>query len=152
MIAFQDSEAFDSTLLADLILLFNSWRNRIPFILLFGIATSVELFNERLSRAASRCLHGAQFDVEQTSSLLERIFLKAVAGVDTPLRLSSSVVSSLIERQYDHVQSVQSFITALKVDTPSLILFVLITAVHIYVSLLRERIECLDIRHFSYDL
>lgn len=115
MITFQDSEAFDTILLADLISLFNSWRDRIPFVLLFGIATSVELFHERLSRAASRCLHGARFDVEQTISLLERIFQKAVAGVDAPLRLSTSVVSSLIERQQDHVQSVQSFITALKV-------------------------------------
>lgn len=89
--------------------------DRIPFVLLFGIATSVELFHERLSRAASRCLHGAQFDVEQTSSLLERIFQKAVAGSEAPVRLSAAVVSSLMERQQDHVQSVQSFIAALKV-------------------------------------
>jgi origin recognition complex subunit 3 len=75
--------------------------DRIPFVLLFGIATSVELFHERLSRAASSCLFGAQFDVEQTSSLL--------------LRLGPLLVSTLMERQQDHVQSVQSFIAALKV-------------------------------------
>jgi origin recognition complex subunit 3 len=135
VVAFQDSEAFDTTLLADLIGIFrsvdihgsvsasltnqdSSWLDRIPFILLFGIATSVELFHERLSRAASRCLHGVQFDVEQTSSLLERIFQKAVAGAGAPIRLSAAVVSNLIERQQDHVQSVQSFIAALKVSLP----------------------------------
>jgi origin recognition complex subunit 3 len=83
--------------------------------LLFGIATSVELFHERLSRAASRCLYGVQFDVEQTLSLTERIFLRAVAGNEAPIRLSTAVVSCLMERQEDHVQSVQSFIAALKV-------------------------------------
>jgi origin recognition complex subunit 3 len=89
--------------------------DRIPFVLLFGIATSVELFHERLSRAASCCLFGAQFDVEQTGSLLERIFQKAVAGQRAPLRLGPLLVSALMERQQDHVQSVQSFIAALKV-------------------------------------
>lgn len=95
----------------------SSWRDRIPFVLLFGIATSVDLFHERLSRSASRFLDGMQFDVEQTSSLLERIFQKVVAGPEAPLRLGSVLVSSLIERQRDHIQSVQSFNAALKVGS-----------------------------------
>jgi len=90
--------------------------DRIPFTLLFGIATSVELFQERLPRAASRCLYGFRFDVEQTSSILERIFQSAVVNTKASLRLGSEVVASLMERQYDHVQSVQSFIVALKVN------------------------------------
>jgi origin recognition complex subunit 3 len=57
-----------------------------------------------------------QFDVEQSSCLLERIFQSVVAGSDAPLRLGSVLVSSLMERQHDHIQSVQSFIAALKVS------------------------------------
>ncbi|TAQ86545.1 hypothetical protein B7494_g5143 [Chlorociboria aeruginascens] len=111
IVALEDSEAFDTSLLAELIF---SWLDRIPFVLLFGIATSVDLFHERLSRAATRCLYGPQFDVEQTSSILERIFLKVIAGAAAPLRLGPGLISSLIERQHDHVQSVQAFIGALK--------------------------------------
>ncbi|TVY35860.1 Origin recognition complex subunit [Lachnellula subtilissima] len=114
VVAFQDSEAFDTNLVVDLVILFSSWMDRIPFTLLFGIATSVELFQERLSRAASRCLYGFRFDVEQTSSILERIFQSAVANSKASLRLGSEIVASLMERQHDHVQSVQSFIVALK--------------------------------------
>jgi len=95
---------------------YSSWVDRIPFVLLFGIATSLDLFHERLSRAASRFLDGVQFDVEQTSSVLERIFQRAVAGTEAPLRLGTMLVSNLMERQHDHVQSVQSFIAALKVS------------------------------------
>lgn len=95
----------------------SSWKDRIPFVLLFGIATSLELFHERLSRSASRFLDGVQFDVEQTSSLLVRIFQKAVAGCKTPLRLGSVLTASLIERQHEHVQSVQSFTASLKART-----------------------------------
>lgn len=130
VVAFQDSEGFDTGLVAELIILFrfashvnaeshsnicSSWMDRIPFVLLFGIATSVEIFHERLSRAASRCLYGSEFDVEQTSSLLERIFQKAVAGSEATLRLGPAFVSNLMERQQEHVQSVQSFTSALKV-------------------------------------
>ncbi|KAE9381721.1 origin recognition complex subunit [Stipitochalara longipes BDJ] len=114
VIAFQDSEAFDSSLISELVTLFSSWADRIPFVLLFGIATSLDLFRERLQSSASRLLDGMQFDIEQTSSLVEKIFQKAVAGSGVPLRLGSGLISSLMERQYDHVQSVQSFIAALK--------------------------------------
>ncbi|KAL3423541.1 origin recognition complex subunit [Phlyctema vagabunda] len=114
VVAFQDSEAFDGGLLTELITLFMSWSDRIPFVLLFGIATSVDLFHERLPRAATRCLSGAQFDVEQTSSVVERVFRKVIAGFEAPLQIGPSLISSLMERQYDHVQSVQAFISALK--------------------------------------
>ncbi|KAE8447607.1 hypothetical protein EG329_010578 [Mollisiaceae sp. DMI_Dod_QoI] len=114
VLAFQDSEAFDTSLIVDLIALFSSWIDRIPFVLLFGIATSLDLFQERLPRIASRSLHGAQFDVEQTSSLVERIFKKVLAGGHAPLRLSTTLVASLMERQQEHAQSVQSFTAALK--------------------------------------
>ncbi|KAH8602888.1 origin recognition complex subunit 3 N-terminus-domain-containing protein [Bisporella sp. PMI_857] len=114
VVAFQDSEAFDPGLLVDIITLFNCWEDRIPFILLFGIATSVDLFHERLSRAASRYLSGTQFDVEQTSSILESLFQKVTASTNVPVRLGPGFISSLMERQHDHVQSVQAFTSALK--------------------------------------
>lgn len=85
-------------------------------MLLFGIATSVELFQERLTQAASRCIYGIQVDVEQSSVIIERIFQKAVASSGATLRLGPTLLSILIERQQDHVQSVQSFIAAIKVS------------------------------------
>jgi origin recognition complex subunit 3 len=98
----------------------SSWMDRIPFVLLFGVATSLDLFHERLSKSASRFLDGVQFDVEQTCSLLERVFQKTIAGSEAPLRLGSVLVSGLMERQLDHVQSVQSFIAALKVSSQAI--------------------------------
>lgn len=85
-------------------------------MLLFGIATSVELFQERLTQSASRCIYGIQVDVELSSVIIEKIFQKAVASSRAPLRLGPTLLSTLIERQQDHVQSVQSFIAAIKVS------------------------------------
>lgn len=114
VVAFQDSEAFDSGLLGETLLLLHSWLDRIPFIALFGIATSVELFHERLPRSVLRLLHGAQFDVEQTSIILEKIFRAAVADKDAPLFLGSSILSAILDRQEEHVQSLQTFVMSLK--------------------------------------
>ena len=112
--AFQDSEAFDSSLLTELILLFKSWSDRISFVTLFGIATSVELFQERLSRSAILCLRGVQFDVEQTEKTLDKIFKSIIADPDATLRFGSNFLGALLERQQEHVQSLQAFTAALK--------------------------------------
>ncbi|KFA74810.1 hypothetical protein S40288_03511 [Stachybotrys chartarum IBT 40288] len=113
-IAFQDSEGFDSGMLSDLIMLFNSWRPRIPFVLLFGVATSVDLLQARLLKAACRVIYGAQFDVVQTSTILETVFQTAVAACDVPLRLGASTLRGMLDRQHDQVAGIQAFIASLK--------------------------------------
>ncbi|KAI1382237.1 origin recognition complex subunit 3 N-terminus-domain-containing protein [Hypoxylon crocopeplum] len=114
VIAFQDSEAFESGLLSDLISLFSSWLDRIPFALLFGVATSVELFQARLLKSTCQCLYGDQFDVEQSTSIVEKIFKTAIAHSEISLRLGVSLIDSLLERQRDQVSSIPVFVSSLK--------------------------------------
>lgn len=135
VVAFQDSEAFDTGLLSDLITLFKyrvfcpihhedlqlthylrSWKDRIPFTLLFGIATSVELFQARLPKSTSQNLYGAQFDVVQMSSVLENIFKAAVAHGANPLIIGPGLLRDLIERQQSQVAGIQIFMNSLKVS------------------------------------
>ncbi|KAL0938960.1 origin recognition complex subunit [Colletotrichum truncatum] len=113
-VAFQDSEGFDSTLLSDLITLFNSWRPRIPFTLLFGIATSVELLQARLLKSACQHIYGAQFDVVQTGTILEQIFKPAIAATDTALNIGPTLLQNLVDRQHDQVASIQTFVASIK--------------------------------------
>lgn len=131
-VAFQDSEGFESSLLSELIALFkyvypimtwkrpltqqSSWRPRIPFTLLFGIATSVELLQARLLKSACQLIYGAQFDVIQTAAILETVFKAAVAASDAPVRLGPWLLRSMLDRQHDQVAGVQTFIMALKVS------------------------------------
>lgn len=87
---------------------------RIPFTLLFGVATSVDLLQARLLKSACQLLYGAQFDVVQTNAILERVFKPAVAGSDVVLRLGPSLLQSLVDRQHDHVAGIHSFLSSLK--------------------------------------
>ncbi|KAH7022609.1 origin recognition complex subunit 3 N-terminus-domain-containing protein [Ilyonectria destructans] len=113
-VAFQDSEGFDSSLLSELTVLFHSWRPRIPFTLLFGIATSVELLQARLLKSACQLIYGAQFDVIQTSAILETVFKTAVAAADAPVHLGPSLLRSMLDRQHDQVSGIQTFVMSLK--------------------------------------
>ncbi|CAK7266299.1 Origin recognition complex subunit 3 [Sporothrix epigloea] len=114
VVAFEDSEAFDAALLADLLSFLHSWLDRIPFVLLFGVATSVDLFQARLPKQAAHRLTAAQFDVAPSSAVLDRLVRRAVAASDVPLRLGPWLLRSLAERQDEQVLGVSVFVNSLK--------------------------------------
>lgn len=91
----------------------SSWRGRIPFVLLFGIETSIELFQAKLSRSAVRCLQGKQFDLEQVD--VEEMFL-SLHRDSSGLYLGPALSGVLLDRQKDYIQSPLAFIQALKVS------------------------------------
>ncbi|PWW78804.1 hypothetical protein C7212DRAFT_273164 [Tuber magnatum] len=113
-IAVQDSEAFDSNVLSDLITLFGSYLDRIPFVLLVGIATSVEIFHDKLPKSTIRLMRGNKFDVERAEECLAQIFNDSMTSDKAVLRLGASVCDFLLERYRDHTQSIQAFVAALK--------------------------------------
>ena len=83
-------------------------------MLLFGIATSVEIFHEKLSRAAIQCMHGQRFEVNRTEDAVERVFS---AGVGPPSRLrpGPALTRLILGRQKDHNDSASSVVGSLKV-------------------------------------
>ena len=90
----------------------SSWRKRIPFVLLFGIATSAELFQEKLSRSAIKCLDGTAFDVQQAG--IEDIF-KAFHTEQPTLWVGPTLSRMILQRQKDYIQGHSSFVNSLKV-------------------------------------
>ncbi|EFQ87211.1 hypothetical protein PTT_17359 [Pyrenophora teres f. teres 0-1] len=114
VVALQDSEGFDVGLLGDLVDLLHSWLDRLPFVLLFGIATSAENFEERLSGNSSRYLEGQKFDVTQSDEIIERLFAATIASTDICLQIGPNLCRRMLDRQKDHVQNTQDFCDGLK--------------------------------------
>lgn len=129
VVAIQDSEAFDAGLLAEMVDLFqyvdstktvilanvdSSWLDRLPFILLFGIATSAESFEARLSGRTLRYLEGEKFDVTQSDEIIEELFKSTIANIDVSLRIGPILARRLLDRQNDHVQNTQDFCDGIK--------------------------------------
>lgn len=94
--------------------MFSSWLDRLPFILLFGIATSAESFEERLSGSSLRYLEGEKFDVTQSDEIIEKLFSATVASIDARLHVGPTLCRRMLDRQKDHVQNVQDFCDGLK--------------------------------------
>lgn len=92
----------------------SSWLDRLPFVLLFGIATSAESFEDRLSGKSLRCLEGEKFDVTQSDEIIEELFSATVANTDVRLHIGPTLCRRMLDRQKDHVQNVQDFCDGLK--------------------------------------
>ena len=90
----------------------SSWSDRIPFVILFGIATSVELFQEKMSKETIRFLESSAFNVQQID--VEDVF-KAFQSEQTALWIGPGLSRIILERQKDYIQSHSSFLNSLKV-------------------------------------
>ncbi|KAF3899000.1 Origin recognition complex subunit [Trichophyton interdigitale] len=109
VIAFKDSEAFDSSVLSDLITLLSSWLDRIPFVFLFGIATSVTYLESRLPRSTVKLLEGRLFDFQDFGDSVDRIFAALFAQNNEGPWIGHSVSHTLMDRSGDCFQSPERF-------------------------------------------
>lgn len=91
----------------------SSWSDRIPFVLLFNIATSIDLFQNMLSRETIRLLSGAEFHVKQID--IETIF-RDLHYEHSPPFFGRGLSEFLLGQQNDFIQSPFAFAQALKVD------------------------------------
>ncbi|KAF2155929.1 hypothetical protein K461DRAFT_221539 [Myriangium duriaei CBS 260.36] len=113
VIAFQDCEAIDGTLLSDAVELFSCWKDRIPFVLVFGVATSVENLQVNLSKRAIRCIRGCRFDVAPSDVALEDLFAQ-FHPLDSCLWLGSGLCRTIVDRQKDFLQNPHSMIDSVQ--------------------------------------
>ncbi|KAK6505638.1 hypothetical protein TWF481_007529 [Arthrobotrys musiformis] len=114
VVAVQDTEAFDPAVLVELISILHQYLPKIPFILLLGIATSEDIFYEKLPHSTIRLLRGDRFDVQRFEESMEQVFEEAVLSSQSILKLGPRVADVIFERQKDHTRSVASFVMALK--------------------------------------
>lgn len=83
-------------------------------MLLFGIATSVDIFQEKLSREAIRYLDGSAFHVQQVD--VENIF-KAFQSEQPTVWVGPELSRMILQRQKNYIQSHSTFVSSLKVTT-----------------------------------
>ncbi|KAK6335960.1 hypothetical protein TWF730_003334 [Orbilia blumenaviensis] len=114
VVAVQDTEAFDPAVLVELISILHQYLPKIPFILLLGIATSEDIFYEKLPHSTIRLLRGSRFDIQRFEESMEQLFEEAVLSPRSILKLGPRVADIVFERQKDHTRSVTGFVMALK--------------------------------------
>jgi origin recognition complex subunit 3 len=83
-------------------------------VLLFGIATSADSFEDRLSGQSLRYLEGERFDVTQSDDIVEKLFGATVASLDNSLFIGPQLCRRMLDRQKDYVPNVQDFSDGLR--------------------------------------
>ena len=90
------------------------WQDRIPLVFFFGVATSIENFQAKLSKKATRCIQGARFDVVKAESALERATETLYSG-KPHLWMGAGICSTTLRRQREHIQSLDAFLDSVQV-------------------------------------
>lgn len=78
MIVIQDFECFESKVLEDFIIICSQYVDRLPFVFVFGMATSIDIFQQMLPRSAISLLRTEKFKLEQPGSCIDTIIEKVL--------------------------------------------------------------------------
>lgn len=98
-----------------MLILGSCWRDRIPFVFLFGVATSISNFQAKLSRKATRCIRGQRFDVVKAETALEQVF-EVLHSKRPTLWIGPGLCTAMLRRQRDHVQSLTALLDSIHVS------------------------------------
>lgn len=86
IVSLSDVESFSNHVLNELISTLNIWKDNVPLFLLLGIASTRELFEQRLSRSCLRLLDAKQFHFNPStntqSNLLRKLQMHSERGSD----------------------------------------------------------------------
>ena len=98
-------------------MLSSSWQDRINLTLLIEIGTSVDLFQEKLSRQAIHQLQGTVFETKSATEVLDALFRCATSPDSSRcFWLGPGTSRLLLDRQTEHIQSAKDFISTQKVS------------------------------------
>ncbi|KAG9773409.1 hypothetical protein KCU88_g5810, partial [Aureobasidium melanogenum] len=117
MLVISEVETFDTGILSELVSMFSSWSDRIPFVLLIGISTTVELFESRLSRSTVSLLDARVFEPYQSGKRkdpLSAVYEVVQDSEDTEVFLGPAVVSVLAELAEDQSTTAEALTAAIK--------------------------------------
>uniref|UniRef100_A0A673GZM6 Origin recognition complex subunit 3 n=1 Tax=Sinocyclocheilus rhinocerous TaxID=307959 RepID=A0A673GZM6_9TELE len=114
VVIFKDFEAFNSQVLQDFILICSRYTQELPFIFIFGIATSPSAIQHRLPHSVSSLLCIEVFHSLSCTQHLASVFDKLILKSQFPFKLSSRVIQVLVGIFLYHDFSVQNFVKGLQ--------------------------------------
>jgi origin recognition complex subunit 3 len=112
VISVLDVEGFDISVLSDMTTMLASWTDRIPFVLLVGISTTVELFEARLPKSVIHHLIPREFDLPGLAfNPMYKIFMVTQQGStsDGMLWLGPAAANALLERSKEQETTPEMF-------------------------------------------
>ncbi|KAK9476696.1 origin recognition complex subunit 3 N-terminus-domain-containing protein [Lipomyces japonicus] len=110
----QDADGFEPDMLSELIRNLHLYRNRIPFVLLLGIATTLPIFNAKLPKAAVRRIEFSTFDVLHNNELLTNLINNVILADESIVLPGPNLFKTALTRYVKLTRNFSSFTDALK--------------------------------------
>ncbi|KAF9583501.1 Origin recognition complex subunit 3 [Lunasporangiospora selenospora] len=116
VVIIQDFESFDQLSLQDLLTICSNYQDRIPFVFLMGLATSIDALHQGLPKSVMCMLQTRKFQMQQSSecltTIIEDLFIQANVG----LMVGPLPLKQLIDQFMHYNFSVGGFVANLKVQ------------------------------------
>lgn len=110
----EDVDSFDVKVLSSLVKMIHSYKDDIPFRLIFGIATSLQIFEDKISKTCVRHLQGKVFDAQATNTF-QSLFEDHMFGLNNKaILLGPTILEDILKRQQASTESIDVFISSLK--------------------------------------
>ncbi|KAG0237232.1 Origin recognition complex subunit 3 [Actinomortierella wolfii] len=114
VVIIQDFECFDQETLQDFLTICNNYQDRIPFVFLLGIATSIEALHQSLPKSVLSLLRTQKFEMQQSSECLTAIIEDLFIRSNSTLHLGPLPLKQLIDQFIHHNFSIGGFMSNLK--------------------------------------
>ncbi|XP_014663446.1 PREDICTED: origin recognition complex subunit 3-like [Priapulus caudatus] len=114
VVILEDLEGFSAPVLQDFVALCSHYLDRIPLVLVFGIATAVTAIHQILPHAVSSLLSIEKFQSQSSSDYLTHVLDQVLLTNEFPFKLGSRVFYLLLDIFLYHDFSVKTFIQGLK--------------------------------------
>lgn len=110
VVIFEDVESFSSHVLQDLILICSEYQKELPFVFVFGVATSPAAVHACLSQDASARVAMETFQAQPSTSYLTHIIEKVLMTDMIPFHIGGRTFKLLLDIFLYHDLSVKNFI------------------------------------------
>lgn len=110
---FPEFESFDSELISNLLTILADYASRIPIILIFGVATSMDSIYQTFTRIQLKYLCIEKFWLQHSNSLINAFIDELIINPNGPLNIGLNPYELLLNRYQLYNYSISSFITSL---------------------------------------
>ncbi|KAF9101100.1 Origin recognition complex subunit 3 [Mortierella sp. AM989] len=110
----QDFESFDQDVLQDLVTICSNYLDRIPFVFLMGLATSIDALHQSLPKSALSLLQTRKFQMQQSSECLTAIIEDLFIHANVTLMVGPLPLKQLIDQFMHYNFSIGGFVANLK--------------------------------------
>ncbi|KAF9207972.1 Origin recognition complex subunit 3 [Podila verticillata] len=114
IVIIQDFESFDHDTLQDLVTICSNYQDRIQFVLLMGLATSMDALHQGLSKSALSLLQTRKFQMQQSNECLTAIVEDLFIHANVGLMVGPLPLKQLIDQFMHYNFSVGGFVSNLK--------------------------------------